>query len=137
MPRPKKDIARFTLASDLPTESKRTGKPFSSYTTNLYKSKLDKLASEGIQDADAIVANQEKVIKIAKANSVELADADNGEKTAKVSDSKMRIFLSAVFYALSNVPNEKKIALYNEFQNHKEEQYRKFIKGSSLITDEV
>lgn len=127
MPRPKKDIPRFTLASDLPTESKRTGKPFSSYTTNLYKSKLDRLASEGIQDADAILANQNKVISIARANSVEFVDADNGEKTATVNDSKMRIFLSAVFYALSNVPNDRKVALYNEFQNHKEEQYRKFI----------
>ena len=136
MPRPKKDVPRFTLAADLPTESSRTGKPFAQYTLNLYKSKLDKLASDGISDAAAIVANQTKVIEVAKKNSVSFVDSDNGEKTARLDDAKMRIFLSAVFYALSNVPNEKKVTLYNEFQNYKPEPYRKFLTGVPLMSDD-
>jgi len=110
MPRTKKDSVHFTLPDDLPTESKNTGKPYSDFTMKLYRQKLDKLALGGIPDVVSLAQNQDKAIDIAK--------QDSGGDQAK-----MRVHLSAMFYALSNLPNESKTKIYNEFQKNRSEVY--------------
>ena len=98
-------------------------KTVSKNTLSIYKSKLNKLAQEDITTVSEVLQNQDKVIDIAKKET-------GGDK------NKMRLFLSAVFYACADVPLETKLKLYNEFQNHKDEPYRKFVKGTPLIEDE-
>lgn len=98
-------------------------KTISKNTLNLYKSKLNKLSKENINTVSDIIYNQDKVISIAK--------AATGEDK-----NKMRFFLSAVFYVLADTPLETKLKLYNEFQNYKDEPYRKFLAGVPLIDDE-
>ena len=83
-----------------------------SSTLKIYKSKLNKLADQNILRVSDILQNQDKVIEIAK------KDTDNNP-------GKMRLFLSAVFYVLSDVPLEAKLKLYNAFQDYKDEEYRK------------
>lgn len=127
----------FTLPDNLPTVSKRTSEPFSDTTIKMYKSKLNKLAEEGFSNINELLANQETVIQIARRNCTSIVDNKvNGEKTAVVDPQKMRAFLSAIFYVLSNVSLDDKVALYNEFQSYKDEPYRKIIKGTSMIEDE-
>ena len=92
-------------------------------TLSIYKGKLNKLAAQEITTVSDILQNQEKVIEIAKADT-------------KSDKNKMRLFLSAVFYATADVPLESKLKLYNEFQNYKDEPYRKFVKGEPLIKDD-
>ena len=87
-------------------------KVVTSTTLKIYKSKLNKLADQNILRVSDILQNQDKVIEIAK------QDTDNHP-------AKMRLFLSAVFYVLSDVPLEAKLKLYNAFQNYKDEEYRK------------
>ena len=116
----------FTIPDTAPkTYKDKQGeeKSYSANTLKLYQSKLNKLAQENITTVSDIVQNQDKVIDIAKKD----ANADAG---------KMRLFLSAVFYVTSELPLESKIKIYNEFQNQKPEQYRKFAKGTSLIKDD-
>lgn len=98
-------------------------KTVSKNTLAIYKGKLNKLAAQEITTVSDILQNQEKVITIAKTET----GADKG---------KMRLFLSAVFYATADVPLESKLKLYNEFQNYKDEPYRKFVKGEPLIKDD-
>lgn len=92
-------------------------------TKKIYMSKLNKLAQENITTVADIVQHQDKVIEIAK-------------KETNSDRAKMRMFLSAVFYATNELPLESKLKLYNEFQNQKDEPYRKFVKGESLIKED-
>jgi|LakMenEpi03Aug12_release.lakeMendotaPanAssembly.Ray.scaffolds.fasta_scaffold536193_2 hypothetical protein len=106
MPRTKKDAQHFLLPDGLPTESKHTGKAFSEYTLKVYQQKLDKLVASGINNASDLAQNQDKAIQIA-------------QQETKGESPKMRQYLSAMFYALSSLPNESKTKLYDEFQKHK------------------
>lgn len=87
-------------------------KVISPSTLKLYKSNLNKLAKEGITTVSELLANQEKVIQI-------------GQTATKKDPTKMRIFLSACFYVLSDLPNEMKVKLYNEFQSYRPEGWQK------------
>ena len=100
MPKPKFEV---------PTIQSKTIAPSS---LKIYKSKLNKLAEHNIQKISDILQNQDKVIEIAK-------------KDTQNNPAKMRLFLSAVFYVLSDLPLESKLKLYNAFQDYKDEEYRK------------
>jgi hypothetical protein len=82
-------------------------------TLKIYKSKLNKLASQDILTPSDILQQQDKVIDIAK-------------KDTKNDAAKMRVFLSSVFYVLHDAPLESKLKLYNCFQDYKPEEYRKY-----------
>ena len=110
MPRPKKGTPLFVLSDTLPTTSKHTGKPYSDYTLKTYQTKLNKLALEGITNAAELSQQQEKAIEVAK------ADSDNDPQ-------KMRLFLSAMFYALTLLPNAAKTKIYTEFKKHATDVY--------------
>ncbi len=112
MPRTKKNAQHFLLPEGLPTESKHTGKAYSEYTLKVYQQKLDKLISSGINNASDLAQNQDKAIQFA-------------QEDTKGESSKMRQYLSAMFYALSALPDEAKTKLYDEYQKHKEE-YEKY-----------
>lgn len=81
-------------------------------TLKTYKTCLNKLSAAEISTVSELVAHQDKAIEIAK-------------KETKGDESKMRIFLSACFYVLSDMPNESKTKLFNEFQKYKDPKYRK------------
>jgi hypothetical protein len=110
MPRTKAGTPTFLLGDDLPTTSKHTGKPYSDFTLKTYQTKLNKLALQGITNAAELSQNQDKAIDVAK--------ADSGNDP-----HKMRLFLSAMFYALSNLPNAAKTKIYNEFQKNATDVY--------------
>ena len=110
MPRPKPGTPTFVLPNDLPSVSRHTGQPYSDYTLKTYTTKLNKLALEGITTAADLSQNQEKAIKIAKAESAS-------------DPHKMRLFLSAMFYALSGLPNEAKTKIYEEFKRNATDVY--------------
>ena len=112
-----------TVASHYTTKTGEE-KAYSAGTIKVYQTKLNSLASEGITSASDILQNQDKVITIAKAKT-------KGDK------SKMRLFLSAVFYAVNDSPLEAKLKLYNEFQSCKDEPYQKFKSGELLIADDA
>jgi hypothetical protein len=82
-------------------------------TLKVYKSKLNKLAAQDILTPSDILQNQDKVIDIAK-------------KDTKNDASRMRVFLSSVFFVLHDAPLESKLKLYNCFQDYKTEEYRKY-----------
>jgi hypothetical protein len=82
-------------------------------TVAMYKSRLNKIASEGYDDIDKLLKAPTKVIK--KINEMHTYD---DEKQTK---SKRLEMLTAVFYALQNVPadNRKKLIYYKAFQKNK------------------
>jgi hypothetical protein len=82
-------------------------------TVAIYKSRLNKIASEGYDDIDKLLKAPTKVIK--KINEMHTYD---DEKQTK---SKRLEMLTAVFYALQNVPadNRKKLIYYKAFQKNK------------------
>jgi hypothetical protein len=109
-PQPVAKAGKFQLPSDLPTVSRHTGNPFSSTTLNTYKTRLNKLAAGGISSVDELIANQDKAIEISK--------ADTSSDPAK-----MRVYLSAMFWVLTNTPQSNKQKLYSEFNSYKSEVY--------------
>lgn len=106
---------RFSFPDSLPE------KPLADSTKKLYTSKLNKLAKFGLYDPEKIIANQSKVIAIARDDSgIPQKGSEDDKPQPPAKNQKMRTFLSAVFWALGNVDNAQKIELYNEFQRHKE-----------------
>jgi hypothetical protein len=91
-------------------------------TVAMYKSRLNKIASEGYDDVPKLLKTPSKVIK--KIN--EMHTYDDNKKTK----AKRLEMLTAVFYALQNVPadDKKKLMYYKAFQKNKDktpEQVRK------------
>ena len=84
-----------------------SSKTISVASYNIYRSRLNKIASQGITNREEILNNQSRVCEIIK-NFV----ADNKQQG--------RVFLSAVFYVLADTPNSEKTILYNEFQKYKD-----------------
>lgn len=82
-------------------------------TVAMYKSRLNKIASEGYDDVDKLLKTPSKVIK--KIN--EMHDYDDKKQTK----AKRLEMLTAVFYALQNIPadNKKKLMYYKAFQKNK------------------
>lgn len=82
-------------------------------TVAMYKSRLNKIASEGFDDVPKLLKAPTKVIK--KINEMHTYD---DEKQTK---SKRLEMLTAVFYALQNIPadNKKKLMYYKAFQKNK------------------
>jgi hypothetical protein len=95
--------------------SDKITKEVSPGTLAVYKSHLNKLAKEDIKNASDIYVNRKRVIQIVKGFSSE--------------KSKRRVFYSAIFYALSHLPNGAfKKDLYDAFQEEKDEatlEYKK------------
>lgn len=84
-------------------------------TVAMYKSRLNKIASEGYDDVEKLLKTPSKVIK--KIN--EMHDYSDDKKKTK---SKRLEMLTAVFYALQNTPadNKKKLMYYKAFQKNKD-----------------
>lgn len=101
---------KFDLPDGLPTNSKHTGNPFSQTTLNTYKTRLNKLALGGVGTVVELTQQQDKAIEIAK--------ADTGGDPAK-----MRVYLSAMFWVLHNLPDASKQKLYAEFNKYKTDVY--------------
>lgn len=106
MPRLSKNAPTFLLPDSTPTVSKHTGNPYSKNTLATYKTRLNSLAQNGIVDASQLVQNQDEAIKIGLAES-------------KGDSNKMRLFLSAMFYALDALPNSSKTKLQCEYEKHR------------------
>jgi hypothetical protein len=88
--------------------SEKITKEVSPGTLAVYKSHLNKLAKEGILTTADLYSERKRVIEIIKDFSPE--------------KSKRRVFYSAVFYALSHLPNGGfKKDLYEAFQEEKDE----------------
>jgi hypothetical protein len=84
-------------------------------TVAMYKSRLNKIASEGYDDVEKLLKAPSKVIK--KIN--EMHDYADDKKKTKAKRLEM---LTAVFYALQNIPadNKKKLMYYKAFQKNKD-----------------
>jgi hypothetical protein len=108
MPKPKQPATmdKFIFNSSHTTISPHTGKELSDQTIKLYSKVLDELASSGIKTPSDILNNQQKAIDIAK-------------KLTEDNASKMRQYLSAMFYALRPDNDQKATVLYHEFQKYK------------------
>ena len=120
MPRLSKSAPTFLLPDSAPTVSKHTGAPYSKNTLATYKTRLNALASHGIANASDLSANQDEAIKVALAES-------------KGDSNKMRLFLSAMFYALDALPDLSKTKLQCEYEKHRTFGVKK---GECLIADE-
>lgn len=105
MPRTKKDAPIFILGST-PTVSKHTGKEYSENTLNTYRTRLNTLANRGIASVADLAQHQEQAIKIAQEDS-------------KGDSNKMRVYLSAMLYALHSLPAEAKSKLHSEYEKHR------------------
>ena len=81
-------------------------KTISQASYNIYRGRLNKLASAGITNREELLNNQTLVCEIVKKHS------DNNQAG--------RIFLSAIFYVLADTPNDQKEILYKEFQKYKD-----------------
>ena len=82
--------------------TKRDGEPLAEGSKKIYRACLNKLAKAGFDDKDALLANQKAVLVEVYAHS----------KT----DQQIRIFLSAIFKVLNDVPLEAKQDYYEAFQ---------------------
>jgi hypothetical protein len=82
-------------------------------TVAMYKSRLNKIASEGFDDIPKLLKAPSKVIK--KINEMHTYE------DVKQTKAKRLEMLTAVFYALQNIPadNKKKLMYYKAFQKNK------------------
>lgn len=120
MPRLSKNATTFALPESSPTVSKHTGNPYSKNTLATYRTRLNVLALNGITNVVDLAQNQDAAIKIALAES-------------KNDSNKMRTYLSAMFYALTALPNESKSKLQCEYEKHRSFGNKK---GECVIVDE-
>lgn len=120
MPRLSKNATQFLLPDSAPTVSKHTGNPYSKNTLATYRTRLNTLANNGIPSAVELVSQQEDAIKIALAES-------------KGDSNKMRVYLSAMLYALDALPLESKTKILCEYEKHRTFGVKK---GECLIADE-
>jgi hypothetical protein len=83
-------------------------------TVAMYKSRLNKIASEGFDDVPKLLQAPSKVIK-----KIEEMHTYEDKKQTKAKRLEM---LTSVFYALQNVPadNKKKLMYYKAFQKNKD-----------------
>jgi hypothetical protein len=84
-------------------------------TVAMYKSRLNKIASEGYDDVPKLLQAPSKVIK--KINEMH----DYAEDKTKTKSKRLEM-LTSVFYALQNVPanDKKKLMYYKAFQKNKD-----------------
>lgn len=105
MPRTKKDAPIF-IVGETPSVSKHTGKEYSENTLNTYRTRLNALANKGIATVADLAQRQEAAIQIAQ-------DESKGDS------NKMRVYLSAMLWALTSLPAESKSKLHSEYEKHR------------------
>jgi hypothetical protein len=105
MPRTKKDAPIF-IVGETPSVSKHTGKEYSENTLNTYRTRLNTLANKGIVSVADLAQRQEAAIKIA-------------QEESKGDSNKMRVYLSAMLWALTSLPAEAKGKLHSEYEKHR------------------
>jgi hypothetical protein len=84
-------------------------------TVAIYKSRLNKIASEGFDDVPKLLRAPSKVIK-------KINEMHNYTEDKTKTKSKRLEMLTSVFYALQNVPatDKKKLMYYKAFQKNKD-----------------
>jgi hypothetical protein len=90
----------------MPFESFTVKKEITKNTLSSYKSRLNRLATAGYSTVDSLVNNQDDIIQIVKDSG---GDSDPERH-------KKRIFMSAIFYALSDLDNSHKKKYHAYFQ---------------------
>jgi hypothetical protein len=105
MPRTKKDAPTF-LVGETPSVSRHTGKEYSENTLNTYQTRLNTLAHRGITSVADLAQQQEKAIQVA-------------QEESKGDSNKMRVYLSAMLWALTPLPAEAKSKLHSEYEKHR------------------
>lgn len=84
-------------------------KELSENTKKVYKSRLNKLAAEGIETRADLIKKQKKVIEL-------IRERTGGKDDSDESRQERRMFLSAIFWILNEEPLKNKKQYYNFFQ---------------------
>ena len=95
----------------MPFEDFTSPKTLSKNTVKIYKNRLNKLADAGVDTVELLVAESQYVIEFLDMV-VEGKETDDKKR-------EQRVWYSAIFWALSNLPNEKKTIYYDAFQKLK------------------
>ena len=101
----------FVLSENHNPINKKTGESLSKATIKIYTGKLNKLAKQGYENSESLLANQEKIVALMNQEITGDTDQDRYKK---------RVFLSAIFFAIGSKNVDQIPHYYNAFQKAKQ-----------------
>lgn len=96
----------------IPEKQTAAGTPLAKNSINIYRAYLNKIAKHGVSTREELIANPKTVLSYIQDETKDIEDET-------IRKQKIRIFLSAIFWALNDKPLSDKQSYYDTFQDAK------------------